>query len=73
MEMMIFRLCMFSLMKPSRNAEVGQLSGLFQPWNMQCFYGTDQKQKRNHGQIFSKVLAQAYFLIIMESRRLAET
>ena len=51
-EMMVFMLRnMFSLVKSSHNAMVGQLSVLFQPQNMQCFYVVDQKQKRKHGRI----------------------
>lgn len=51
-EKMVFMLHnMFSLVKSSHNAMEGQLSVLFQPQNMQCFYVVDQKQKRKHGRI----------------------
>lgn len=35
--MMVYRLCMFSLMKSSHNAMVGQPSGLFQPQTCSVF------------------------------------
>ena len=62
MEMMAFMLFnMFSLMKSSHNAVVGQLPHLFQPQNMQCFYAANQKQRRKHGRIIFQGVSTGLF------------
>lgn len=62
MEVMVFMLSsMFSLMKFSHNAMVGQLSDLFQSQHMQCLYATDQKQKRKHGRIIFQGVGTGLF------------
>lgn len=61
-DMMVFMLChMFSLMKYSHNALVGQLSDLFQPQHRQCFYAIYQKQKRKLGRIISQGVSAGLF------------